>query len=169
MEENILDSLNEEIEKIKEDSLYSAKGHFEDAKCWRHLNYVLMVCSIVSVCVSLTFIFADFDKLLVGGIGFLSGLITMILIFLNSQEKYISHQNSGNDYLALRNQVRCFLDIECYKLTTEIKIERLKRFIETRDLLNKHSLPISEKGYKSAKKLIEIEKTHKYKVDREKQ
>lgn len=126
-----------------------------------------MICSIVSVCVSVAFAFADFNRLLVGGIGFLSGLITMILVFLDARGKYISHQNSGNDYLALRNQINYFMDIECYKLALESQMERLKCFVEKRDLLNKNSLPISPKAYKSAKKLIEIEKTHEYKVDKE--
>ena len=156
-----------EIEKIKEDSLYSAKGHFEDAKYWRYRNYELMICSIISVCASLAFAFADFDKLLVGGVGFLSGLITMILIFLNSQGKYIAHQNNGNDYLALKNQVSCFANIECHKITIEAQMERLKCFIEKRDLLNKNSLPISKKAYKSAKRQIEVEKSHEYQVDKE--
>lgn len=156
-----------EVEKIKEDSLYSAKGHFEDAKYWMCRNYGLMMCSIVSVCTSLAFAFADFDKLLVGGIGFLSGLITMILIFLNSQGKYTAHQSSGNDYLALRNQVSYFANIECHKITIETQMERLKCFIEKKDLLNKHSLPISKKAYKSAKRQIEVERNHEYQVDKE--
>ena len=167
IDKEMSNNLRKEIEKIKEDALYSAKGHFEDAKYWRYCNYGLMICSIFSVCASLAFAFADFNKLLVGGIGFLSGLITMILIFLNSQGKYIAHQNNGNDYLALRNQVGYFVNIECHKLTMEIQVERLKCFIKKIDLLNKNSLPISKKAYKSAKRQIEVERSHEYQVDKE--
>lgn len=167
MKKVILDNLNIEIERIKEDSLYSAKGHFEDAKRWRICNYGLMICSIISVCASMAFAFADFDKMLVGGIGFLSGLITMILIFLNSQGKYTSHQSSGNDYLTLRNQIRYFADIERHRLAIEAQTERLKCFAKKRDLLNKNSLPISFKAYKSANRQIEVKKSHEYKIDKD--
>lgn len=126
-----------------------------------------MICSIISVCVSIAFAFTDFDSLLVGSIGCLSGLITMILVFLDTSGKYISHQNSGNDYLALRNQVNYFVDIERHKLTLEAQMQSLKCFVEKRDLLNKNSLPISQKAYKNAKRLIETYKTHEYKVDKE--
>lgn len=32
MEKEILDSFQKELGRIKEDAIYSAKGHFEDAK-----------------------------------------------------------------------------------------------------------------------------------------
>lgn len=51
----IAESIKKEIERIKEDSIFSAKGHFEDAKYWRCVNYSLMVISIASVCASLVF------------------------------------------------------------------------------------------------------------------
>ena len=126
-----------------------------------------MICSIVSVCASLTLTFTDFFSNTSGGVfGFLSALLTMILIFLNPQGKHTSHQNSGNDYLALRNKIRYFADIEFSKLTIEAKMERLKCFIEKRDLLNKESLPISKEAYKQAQKQIEIKRNHEYKVDK---
>lgn len=167
MQETIRNNIKREIEKIKEDSLYSAKGHFESARYWRYCNYGLMICSIISVCASLAFTFADFDKLLVGSIGLVSGSIAMILVFLNSQEKYIVHQHNGNDYLALKNQANNFINIECYNLTIESQTERLKYLTEKRDLLNKNSLPIGKMAYKSAKTQIEIDKNHEYRVDKD--
>lgn len=165
MEKEVLSNIKKEIEKIKEDSLYSAKGYFEDAKYWRYCNYILVISSIVSVCASLAFSFLDFYATFASQVSLLSAFITMILVFLDSQEKYTSHQNSGNDYLALRNQAGYFINIERHNLATKTQIERLRCFVEKRDLLNKKSLSISSLAYKNAKRQIEIEKSHEYRID----
>lgn len=160
------DLIQKELNRIQEDCEYSAKGHFESAKYWRIWNCVLMICSIVSLCACLVFTFFDLSKLITGGIGSVSGFITILLIFLNPQEKYLSHQNSGNDYLKLRNKTRIFSEHKASILDTNKQIKKLEKLNSARDMLNKYSLPIATKGYRSAKKQIEILKTSQYRVDK---
>lgn len=155
------------LQRIQEDCEYSAKGHFESAMHWRMWNYGLMIVSIISVCACLALTFSDWGKFWTGIIGIISSLATFILIFLNPQEKYLSHQNSGNDYLALRNEARIFLEYELSKLDEDDLITKIKELNSKRDALNKHSLPILEKAYKSAKHQIEVQKTAQYRVDKD--
>lgn len=164
--ESILE-LHKEFQRIQEDCEYSAKGHFESAKYWRIWNYWLMIVSIISVCACLALTFSDWDKMWIGAIGLISSLATILLIFLNPQEKYLSHQNSGNDYIALRNEARIFLEYELSKLNEDDLIAKIKELNSKRDTLNKHSLPILESAYKNAKHQIEVQKTAQYRVDKD--
>ncbi|TLD80946.1 SLATT domain-containing protein [Helicobacter sp. MIT 05-5293] len=166
-ENEILENIKREVERIKEDSIYSAKGHFESAKYWRYWNYALMITSIASVCASLVFVYNDSNECWSGFIAIISGFITMLLVFLNPQEKYLSHQNSGNKYLALRNKARIFLEIESKNISIEQQIQYLKKLDSRRTNINENSLPIAQAGYKSAKKQIEIDKNAQYQVDKE--
>lgn len=165
MQENeIIENIKKEAERIKEDSIYSSKGHFESSKFWRYFNYILMIVSIASLVLCLVLTFSDYNKIVVGIFGIISAFITVILIFLNPQEKYIAHQNSANKYLSLKNRARIFLDIESF----EMDLERQKYYIKfldfERNTINENSLPIMNMYYKNAKKQIESDKT-KYKID----
>ena len=159
-------NIEKEIKRIEEDCIYSAKWHFESAKFWRKWYYWLMASSILSLCLSFP-VLAD-GNLCTASVGLISSFITVILIFLNPQEKYLSHQNSGNKFLSLRNQIRIFNDIEIKNSNyADEYTKRLIVFSEERNSLNENSLPIAETGYKNTKKQIE-EKTHIYEVDKEK-
>lgn len=165
--EEIIINIKKEAQRILEDCEYSAKGHFESAKCWRYCNYILMIASIVSVCGSSVFVYSDLDKFWSGIIAISSSIVTMLLVFLNPQEKYLSHYNSGNRFLTLRNKTRIFLEIESKAMNTEQQRQTLKELDSKRGSLNETSLPISNIAYKSAKKQIEIDKNTRYKVDKE--
>lgn len=165
--ERITINIKKEAQRILEDCEYSAKGHFENAKHWRYCNYVLMIASIVSVCGSSVFVYSDLDKFWSGIIAISSSIVTMLLVFLNPQEKYLSHYNSGNRFLTLRNKTRIFLEIESKAMNIEIQMQTIKKLDSKRSSLNKTSLPISERAYKNAKKQIEIDKNTQYKVDKE--
>ena len=163
MNVNTIENIKQEAERLKEDCIYSANGHFESAKFWRRLYYWLMIFSILSFCLSFTLTLLDSQLCTV-----ISSFITVILIFLNPQEKYLSHQNSGNKFLSLRNQIRIFNDIEIKNSNyMDEYTKRLIEFSKERNSLNENSLPIAETGYKNAKKQIE-EETHIYEVDKNK-
>jgi hypothetical protein len=126
-----------------------------------------MIFSILSLCLSFTLTLLD-SQLCTVICGIISSFITVILIFLNPQEKYLSHQNNGNKFLSLRNQIRIFNDIEIKNSNyIDEYTKRLIEFSKERNSLNENSLPIAETGYKNVKKQIE-EETHIYEVDKNK-
>ena len=96
--------------------------------------------------------YSDLDKFWSGIVAISSGIVTMLLVFLNPQEKYISHYNSGNGFLALRNKTRVFLEIESKAMEIEMQMRVIKKLDSKRNDMNGYSLPIGEYGYKNAKK-----------------
>ncbi|MDA3047666.1 SLATT domain-containing protein [Campylobacter sp. JMF_08 NE1] len=155
----------DEAFRLEEDCTYSAKGHFESAKQWRYLYYMLMLFSIITLMLSISNIFVNFSICHII-LNITAGLITVIIIFLNPQEKYISHQNSGNHFLSLRNEIRIFREIEISSLELNQKIEKISFLSKKRDELNINSLPISTYGYENAKKQIETDKNTIYEIDK---
>ncbi|HEC1782318.1 TPA: SLATT domain-containing protein [Campylobacter lari] len=163
----IIENIKKEAKRILEDCEYSSKGHFESAKHWRYCNYGLMSTSIISVCFSLISVYGGWSTVCSGIIAISSGIVTMLLIFLNPQEKYLSHYNSGNRFLALRNKTRVFLEIESKAMDIEMQMQVVKKLDFKRNDINKYSLPISECAYKNAKEQIEIDKNTQYEADKE--
>ncbi|HHP0356360.1 TPA: SLATT domain-containing protein [Campylobacter lari subsp. concheus] len=163
----IIENIKKESKRILEDCEYSSKGHFESAKYWRYCNYGLMFTSIISVCFSLISVYGGWSTVCSGIIAISSGIVTMLLIFLNPQEKYLSHYNSGNRFLALRNKTRVFLEIESKAMDTEMQMQVVKKLDFKRNDINKYSLPINEYAYKNAKEQIEIDKNTQYEADKE--
>lgn len=165
--QEIIKDVQKEAKRIIEDCKYSSKGHFESAKYWRYCNYGLMFTSIVSVCFSLISVYGGWSTVCSGIIAISSGIVTMLLIFLNPQEKYLSHYNSGNRLLALRNKTRVFLEIESKAMDIKMQMQTIKKLDSKRNDINEYSLPISKCAYKNAKKQIEIDKNTQYEVDKE--
>ncbi len=163
----IIENIKKESKRILEDCEYSSKGHFESVKYWRYCNYGLMFTSIISVCFSLISVYGGWSTVCSGIIAISSGIVTMLLIFLNPQEKYLSHYNSGNRFLALRNKTRVFLEIESKAMDTEMQMQVVKKLDFKRNDINKYSLPINEYAYKNAKEQIEIDKNTQYEADKE--
>lgn len=128
----------------------------------------IYVVSITSFCVCLAPTFADWDKLWIGGIRIFSSFMTFVLIFLNPQEKYLLHYNSGNNYLALRDKTRIVIEVERLTLNEEKQIELLKQLSKQKSNLNIQSSPITTSACKNARYQIEVQKTSQYRVDKNK-
>lgn len=94
--------------------------------------------------------------------------MTFVLIFLNPQEKYLLHYNSGNNYLALRDKTRIVIEVERLTLNEEKQIELLKQLSKQKSNLNIQSSPITTSACKNARYQIEVQKTSQYRVDKNK-
>lgn len=159
---NILKEIQDELDRNYEDCEYSSKGHFESAKYWRYINYCLMFSSIA------TLFLPVIDNSCLGQIlTFLSGFITVILIFLNPQEKYLNHQNFGNKFLSLKNEIRVIRNIDVKNQEIEKLRNKLIEIISSKSMLNDHAPPIGCLGYRSAKKQIEEYKNNTYNIDKD--
>ena len=153
-----LDPIKLEAERIEEDCLYSAKGHFCAGHWWGKVNFWLGISSTSLSAIAGTSALSQFDyhNVIAGAlsifVAFLAGLIT----FINPDNRSFAHLKAGNNYNSLRNNARIFHDIETGRVDEKTAIKILKKLNETRNKLNTESLQIPEWAFKKARKGIEL-------------
>jgi hypothetical protein len=147
----------EEAKHIENDTLYSAKGHYEAAKYWRNLHLLIGIPTVVLSATAGASALTQFDyhNIIAGFLAITVAALTALTTFLNPNEKANSHQNAGDKFSAIRNGVRMFYNIDSSLATPEHElIRQLKDFAKQRDELNQSSLPISGWAYKTAQRVI---------------
>ena len=152
---SIISALVAEAQRIEEDTLYSSKNHFEEARKWnnRHL-WIGIPTTIIAVLAGVT---AIKDYLTISAIlSFCVAANTALFTFLNPKERATLHLKAGNAYNALRNDARIFREIDCLqeKSTTELS-KRLNDLHAQRSALNADSPQPSQDFFYLARKGIE--------------
>ena len=167
MEEPLKKKIKEEAERIEEDSLYSAKGHFYAAQLWVNLRLWLGIPAAVLAAIAGTAALSKFDhhNVVAGVLSIIVAALTTVLTFLNPNEKASAHQKAGNDYNSLKNEARIFHDIGAAIIAEEEDpATSLRELSQKRDAMNKEHVQIPKWAFKKAKKGIE-EGEAAYKVD----
>lgn len=160
----VRNKLIEEAKRIEEDALYSSKGHYNCADNWKSVHYWIGIPAAVLAGVASVSAFSD-NTVIAGYISVLVAILTALSTFLDPNARQNSHKASGAAFGALKNQSRCFYEIDVYLEQDEKKLKKqLDTLFLRRDELNSTSLPISVKAYKKAKKDIESG-SNNYKVD----
>jgi hypothetical protein len=147
----------EEAKRIENDTLYSAKGHYEAAEYWTRFHLTIGIPTAILSAIAGASALAQFDNhnIIAGFLAIIVAALTAVATFLNPNEKSNAHQNVGNKYNALRNHVHVFCNIDSSVENSEQElIKQLKELARQRDELNQDSPPISSWAYKKAQKLI---------------
>lgn len=155
-------SVQNEAARIEEDSLYSAKGHWEAAKPWEHRH--LWIGVPTTVCAAATGVSAFSNHPIVTGVLAVvvavgSGLNT----FLNPNERHRRHCDAGNAYKALNNHARIFRTTECVPAADlSVLRAKLQELDQRRNDLNQGSPIIPRPAFEAARRGIEAgEATHR--------
>jgi hypothetical protein len=150
-----LEQIKAEASRIEEDSLYSAKGHWEAAKPWEHRHLWLGIPTTVCAAAAGVSAFSNHPALS----GFFAVVVavgTALVTFVNPSERHRRHCDAGNAYKALNNQARIFRTIDC-----ELEADRpalatkLKELAQRRDDLNQGSPIIPRAAFEAARRGIE--------------
>src|SRR5579884_1654549 len=98
--------LIKEAKRIEEDSLYSAKGHFNNASTWSTIQYWLGVPSVIASAIAGTSALSKFPnhEYIAGGLAILAAVLTGLMTFVNPRDRSVVHLNAGNKYNSLRNR-----------------------------------------------------------------
>ena len=147
----------EEAKRIENDTLYSAKGHYEAAKYWTNLHLLIGIPTTILSAAAGASALTQFDNhsIIAGILAITVAALIALTTFLNPNEKANSHQSAGDKFSAIRNSIRMFYNIDSSLVTPEHElIRQLKDFAKQRDELNQSSLPISGWAYKRAQKVI---------------
>ena len=153
--------LKNEAKRLFVDATYSGRGHMESCSRWQLWNSRLGIPATIlssflaggAAISALTEGLPWITAILAGSAAVLTGLKT----YLQPEKKSQSHGIKGNQYLAIRNLVRIFIEIDLHSnSSSEELIGRIKHLRNQYDELQKTDPQlISRADYKKAKKNIE--------------
>lgn len=146
-----------EAQRVEEDSLYSAKGHFVAARYWRRFHFIIGVPTAILAAVAGASAFSKMSNggTVAGVLAIIVTALTAVSTFLNPNEKATAHLNAGNRYNSLRNRARIFREIEVRAGEPEgALLKRLNEMAAQRDELNQNSPPIPWWAFKGAQSSI---------------
>lgn len=159
----LLHEIRIEALRIEEDTLHSSKGHWNAAKFWGGIHYWVGGPAFVFAAIAGGTTFSDITWLTASA-AFASAVLSAISLFLNPQDRAVTHKRAGDGFHALRNQTRIFRTIESADMSTREARMRLAELARCRDDLNGSSSIIPNRCYKKAKEGIENGE-HNYKAD----
>lgn len=148
------ENIKKELQRIEEDSLYSAKGHFYAAQLWELFNLSVGIPLAVLSAVAGASAFSDFPYhgTVAGVIALLVSIITAISTTINPSKKAALHHTSGNQYNSLKNDARIACSIELENITDDEKATKiLKEYNSRRNELNKTCPQIPKWAFNKAK------------------
>jgi hypothetical protein len=140
-----------EAQRIEEDTLHSAKGHFAVAALWTKMHFWIGIPTTVFAAWAGVSMLKN-DPMLGGGLAIGVATLSALSTFLNPSGRANGHLNAGNHYIGLRNQARVFREIEL--LASDDRKEQTARLLQLgarRDELNVASPQIPAWAYKRAK------------------
>lgn len=160
--------ISDETNRIEEDCLYSAKGHFNAASLWGAIHLWLGIPSAALSAIAGASALSEFQyhAQIAGGLAIIVAVLTAVSTFLNPQERAAVHHAAGNKYNSTRNQARIFreLRLSLTSLPDEKLLESLEALSRDRDKLNQESPRIPWIAFSRARKGIE-EGEATYRVD----
>lgn len=132
---DVISKIRSECERIEEDVEHSAKRHFNASSMWSWVHYLIGIPMTICAAWAGIDAFSDVPKYS-GYLALATAALAALQTFLNAGDQVSKHKNSGDEYLALRNQTRLFREIEINEDDKEGSIKRIRELSEKRDELN---------------------------------
>lgn len=147
---NVKSKIIDELQRLEEDCTHSGKAHFNACDRWNSWNYIFGIPSVILSAAAGTAFFEDYT--VAAGIMSVSvTVLTALMTFLKPSERATSHKNSGDQYLALRNDSRVFRTITLLTLEDSASLEGMAGLTTRRNELNQASYMFSERDFRKAK------------------
>lgn len=163
----IIIALTKEAERIEEDSIHSAKAHFNAGDTWKRRHYWIGIPATVFGAGAGAAIVKDCPEL-AALLSLAATILTALVTFLKPSERASAHKTAGDQYLALRNDTRIFREIELLELEETCNhSEVLKSLAQRRNELNQGSPEIPRGAFEKARQCID-EGESLYRTDKEK-
>lgn len=150
---NDLVAIGAEASRIREDSIYSSKSHFEASRRWGRIHMSLGLPAAVAAAVSGVSALSDLS-VVAAVLAFSVASLAAVMTFLNPEKRSASHLAAGQQFLALRNRVRIFENVDLMQLDVASATSALKAFSDQRDELNVSSPLIPRWAFLAARKGI---------------
>ena len=155
MNSKIIQELHNEALRIREDTDYSSKGHFEASSTWRNVNLWIGIPNVIFAAIAGISVLEE-CKILAVIFAALSAMFAALNTFLGAADKAATHKRFGNEYLALRNRSRYFINIKTKRDLSESELEaQLEELFTRRNDLNSSAPLIPRNAFEKARKGIE--------------
>jgi hypothetical protein len=155
MEDHILDEYKKEALRIEEDSIHSAKGHYNAAHRWSHINLWIGIPNTVLAAIAGVSAFEG-CTIFAGSIAITVAAVAALNTFLNPGDRSANHRRCAGEYLALRNSSRIFVNIKIFSYESDQElIAQFEELSTKRNDLNSTSPQIPEWAFKKAKSGID--------------
>lgn len=147
----------DEAERIEEDCLYSAKGHFQAGRFWGNFNLWIGIPTTILAAVGSATALSSFDShgLVAGILAIIVAALSAVATFVNPVERADTHLSAGNKYNSLRNRARTFGEIDIDIERNDKLLLTLKDLSKERDGLNQELPQIPQWAFRKARKGIE--------------
>jgi len=163
----LISALTRECERIEEDSIHSAKGHFNAGDTWRRRHFWIGIPATVLGAGTGAAIVKGYPEL-AGMLSLAATILTALVTFLKPSERASAHKTAGDQYLALRNDTRFFREIQLLEPEESCNhSEELKALAQRRNELNQGSPEIPRRAFVKAREGIDEGETQ-YRTDKEK-
>jgi hypothetical protein len=156
-------SIRAECKRIEEDSIHSAKGHYNAASFWKKLHYLIGIPMTILAAWAGVDAFS-IDPNLAGYLALASATLGALQTFLGANGKASQHKIAADEYLSLRNKTRLLREIKLPNLEIIKADKYISDFSKSRDKLNKISPAIPYFAFIAAKKGIDKGQSE-YKID----
>jgi hypothetical protein len=162
----ITEALKRESLRIEEDSIHSAKSHFNAAKTWSTRHYGIGIPATILGAAAGAAAVKSCPEL-AGLLALLGTILTGLLTFLKPSERASAHKTAGDQYLALRNDARVFREISLHlEGEAAANADHLKALSDRRNELNQGSPEVPRHAFETAKQGIDAGEAT-YKTDKE--
>ena len=162
---SLAESISQECSRLEEDTLYSARGHFEAARTWGRVHLTIGLPTALLAALAGVSAFNN-QPLLAGGAAIFVAALSSVSTFLNPSEKAQVHLLAGNKFNAVRCQARFLREVT---LRTSVPADdvalTLQSLVSTKDTLNQDSPIIPRPAFARARKGIEAGEAS-YAIDR---
>mgnify|MGYP001560610487 CR=1 FL=1 len=164
MATSLLDEMHAEASRIEEDSLYSAKGHFEAGRVWGNAHLGLGIPTVVIAAIASASAFKE-EIVAAGVLAIAAAVLSAVSTFLNPSERSQLHHHAGVKHNSLRNRIRMFRELDLKSGAGEGDLlASLKALAQERDDLNLSNPQIPKFAFRRARCGIESGEAA-YKVD----
>lgn len=152
------EAIIKEAKRIEEDCLYTSKGHFGASRFWSNFHLWIGIPTVILAGVVGTATISQICNgvLVVGVVSVILIVLSAVSTFLNPRERANLHLNAGNNYEALRNTVRIFWTIDCWRSDSDdLLTQQLKTYSQEKNRLNRECPQVPRFAYLTARKGIE--------------
>lgn len=155
-EDSTRKQIRDEANNVHEAAKLSSETQFEYAKRWRSVDrWVGSAAAALAAVAGVGGLSKVLTVAWAGGIAIASALVGAISASIAARRTTEKAAASANSYRALQQDARMFLNIDLDSMNLEDARERLQRFVDRLQQLNRESEIPSDRAWQRAKKQIE--------------